>query len=349
MVTMKESVAARRTTPPGPLRVLWVTPKPEFKAAMIFVERQIDSLVRAGVAGQTFYLQSRTAPGVMLRELRRLKAEIRQFQPDIVHAQYGTATAFVCVFATSRPLVVTFRGSDLNPTPEKGRLRCLMGRLMSQIAACRARQVICVSEQLLARLWWAKQKAAIIPSGIDTRIFCPQPRDEARALLGWNVAERIVFFNGTHRPVKRPDLARAAVEIASAQCGPVRLVGLDGTQPPDQIPLMMNAADCLLLTSDYEGSPNVVKEAIACGLPVVSRDVGDVRKRLAGVQPSRVAGDTPQELGRALAEILAQPQRSNGPQFAREFSLDFIAGQIVALYEKAAGCRFAAKADRDVA
>ena len=88
-------------------------------------------------------------------------------------------------------------------------------------------------------------------------------------------------------------------------CGPVRLVELDGKQPPDLMPTMMNAADCLILTSDHEGSPNVVKEAIACGLPVVTRDVGDVRQRLANVRPSTVAGDTAEDLGHALAEILA--------------------------------------------
>ncbi len=333
----KEADESVRTTPCAPLRVLWVSPKPDFAASMIFVERQIESLARSGIAGRTYHLQSRTSPDLMFRELRRLRAEIDEFQPDLVHAQYGTATAFLCVVATWLPLVVTFRGSDLNPDPEKSRLRCFLGRSMSQVSAFRARRVICVSEQLAKRLWWGRRKTTIIPSGIDTRVFCPRPRDEARAALGWNSTERIVFFNGSHRPLKRPDLARAAVAVARGKCGPIRLVELDGAQPPDRVPLMMNAADCLILTSDHEGSPNVVKEAIACGLPVVSRDVGDVRQRLAKVQPSQVVGDTPEELSRALVEILAQRERSNGPEFAREFSLESIAQQIVALYENALG------------
>jgi len=75
----------------------------------------------------------------------------------------------------------------------------------------------------------------------------------------------------------------------------------------------------------------VVKEAIACGLPVVSRDVGDVRQRLTAVRPSQVAGDSPEELGQALAEILGEGLRSNGPEIAREFSSDAIARRIVGL------------------
>ena len=302
---------------------------------MIFVERQIDSLMAAGIDGCTFHLRSRTAPGVMLSEWRRLRAEIREFRPDLVHAQYGTATAFLSALATRLPFVVTYRGSDLNPDPGKGRVRCFISRFMSQVAARRAQRIICVSEQMVNRLWWGRSKVTVVPSGIDNRVFCPGSREAARGKLGWAADERIVLFNGSHRPLKRPDLARAAVEVARGVCGQVRLVELDGAQPPELVPTMMNAADCLILTSDHEGSPNVVKEAIACGLPVVSRDVGDVRQRLAKVMPSKVTGDTPQELGDALAEILRSLARSNGPSIAADFSMDSIAARIIVVYQEA--------------
>jgi teichuronic acid biosynthesis glycosyltransferase TuaC len=337
METTRHSVEAGRTTPGSALRVLWVTPKPDFKAAMIFIERQIDSLLAAGVVGETFHLENRTSPLVMFRELQQLRAEIRKFQPQIVHAQYGTATAFLCLLASRRPLVVSFRGSDLNPNQYKGPLRCFLSRLLSQVAARGARRIICVSAQLIDRLWWGKAKAQVIPSGIDTKMFCPRSRDAARATLAWDPHERIVLFNGSNRSLKRPDLARAAVAAASLRCGPVRLVELDGAQAPEVIPVMMNAADCLILTSDYEGSPNVVKEAIASGLPVVSRDIGDVRQWLARVEPSRLAGDTAEELGKALAEILTDGRRSNGPLVAGDFSSEVVAQNIIAVYEAVVG------------
>src|SRR5205814_1718718 len=135
----------------------------------------------AGVEGHTFHLRSRTEPSVTLREWRRLRAEIRVFRPEVVHAQYGTATAFLTVLATNQPLIVTFRGSDLNPDPDKGFARCLLSRLMSQVTASRAERIICVSEQLLRRLWWGRKKSLIIPSGIDTKLFRPRCRTEARA------------------------------------------------------------------------------------------------------------------------------------------------------------------------
>jgi glycosyltransferase involved in cell wall biosynthesis len=196
-----------------------------------------------------------------------------------------------------------------------------------------------VSDQLVRRLWWGKNKASVIPSGIDTQLFRPGCREAARAKLGWDPQERIVLFNGSTRASKRPDLARAAVAAAGRECGPVRLAELNGEQSPDLVPVMMNAADCLILTSDYEGSPNVVKEAIAAGLPVVTRAVGDVRQRLANVEPSRVTGDTPEELGAALAEILRSPARSNGPSVAAEFAMSTIAQRIIDVYEELLGRR----------
>ena len=234
---------------------------------------------------------------------------------------------------------MSFRGSDLNPNLGKSAIHCFLSRLLSQFAALRADRIICVSQQLVDRLWWGRAKVQVIPSGVDTQTFRPGDRDAARAALGWDLRERTVLFNGSSRPSKRVNLARAAVAAAGRKCGPVRLVELDWNQPPDQVPLLMNAADCLIVTSDYEGLPNVVKEAVASGLPVVSREVGDVRQRLAGVLPSKVTGDSAEELGEALAEILRCPVRTNGPTLAADFSMPAIAEKIVAVYEGVAHCK----------
>jgi teichuronic acid biosynthesis glycosyltransferase TuaC len=96
----------------------------------------------------------------------------------------------------------------------------------------------------------------------------------------------------------------------------------------------MNAADCLLLTSDYEGSPTVIKEALACGLPIVSVDVGDVRDRLKGVSPSRIVGRDPVEIAAALESVLSLGERSNGPSLVSEVSDKKIAWKIRSVYER---------------
>ncbi|HZO90854.1 MAG TPA: glycosyltransferase [Chthonomonadaceae bacterium] len=332
----REAAVRAQDRPAKPLRVLAVIPGEAEGASMIFCKRQAASVESAGAVGRMFFLTSRTSPVVLLREWRRLRAEIREFAPDVVHAHFGSVTAFFCVLATRRPLVVSYRGSDLNPAPSMSQLRWQIGRFLSQLSALRARRIVCVSQEVKRRLWWRQGRATVIPTGVDIGVFYPRPRQEARAELGWGPQEKVVLFNAGRTPeVKRLDLAQAAVEVAQGLCGAIRFVVLDGYVEPKLVPVMMNGADCLVFTSDFEGSPNIVKEAIACNLPVVSVEVGDVRERLAGVHPSRIVPRDPEQIGKALAEILQLGQRSNGFEAAQALSLECLAGRMLEVYRAA--------------
>ena len=105
---------------------------------MPFARRQAESVRDFGINVRLFFLKSRTAPLKVVRELRRLQHEIREFEPDVLHAQFGTMTAFVAAFASRKPLVITFHGSDLNPTPGDSRLKSKLARLLSHVAANRS-------------------------------------------------------------------------------------------------------------------------------------------------------------------------------------------------------------------
>lgn len=330
LTVRSENVALREGR--CPLRVLAVTPLPSARGSMVHVARQVASLEAAGVTCQTFAVASRTSPRIVVGEWHRLRREIRAFQPHIVHAHYGTMTAFLAVLSTALPVIVTYRGSDLNPNRSRGRLREAVGTLLSQISALRAARIICVSTQLKTKLWWRRDRASVIPSGVDMTLFRPRDLKEARHELGWGENERVVLFNAGDPICKRLDLARAAVQFAESLCGTIRFVVLDGNVLPDVIPSMMNAADCLLLTSDWEGSPNVVKEALACNLPVVSVDVGDVRERLERVQPSAIVCRDSREIGKAISDILRQGKRSNGREQGHALSSQVVSQRIVSLY-----------------
>ncbi len=315
------------------LRVLSVIPGEEEGPTMIFAKRQAASLVEAGVVGQTFYLTSRTAPGALLRERRRLSHVVREFQPDLIHAHFGTMTGFFCAYGTRVPLVITYRGSDLNPTPSNPRLRSWCGHALSHLAARRAKGIICVSAELRDRLKWGRNCARVIPTGVDTSCFFPRDRDATRAELGWPTDARIVLFNAGRSPkVKRLDLATAAVEVARKHIGEIRFEVLDGYVRADRIPLMMNAADCLVFTSDWEGAPTVIQEALACNLPIVSVPVGDVPERLEGVTPSRLVARDADALGEALADILTSRPRSNGWTAAQQLSLSALREHVMDVY-----------------
>lgn len=304
---------------------------------MVFARRQMVALEQRGVSVENFFLSSRTSPRALLTEVRHFRKVIRAFDPHIVHAHYGTVTALFCALATTRPLIVSFRGSDLNPTSDIGRIRSLAGRFFSQVSALRACQIICVSRELKDRLWLRSRSASIIFDGVDLSLFRPMAREEARRRLGWSQDSKLVFFNLGGRPAgKRLHLAEGAVAYARRTIPDVDLVPVSKVDP-EKIPLYMNACDCLLLTSDWEGSPTVVKEALACNLPVVSVDVGDVRDLLGDVQPSWIGPADVEAIGKALVEILQGGSRSNGHMRADEMSERRTTNRVLALYQEVVG------------
>lgn len=313
---------------------------------MIFARRQARSLASEGVEVRLFYLGSRTSLRRLVTEFLRFRREVVRLAPSVVHAQFGTVTALFAAFGCGTlPLVITYRGGDLNPPPPsycwQAKIRAACGRLFSQLAALRASKIVCVSRELHARLWWRRVAVAVHPSGVDTEVFRPESRALARRRLGWSDAEPVALFHAGHdHHVKRLDLAKAAVERARRKAPRLRLEILDGSVPPSLVPALMNAADCLLVTSVSEGSPTVVQEALASNLPIVSVAVGDVEERLEGVDHSIVAAPDARVLGLALARLVDPPRRSNGRQKIQGFCARRLARELKEIYRELAGDKF---------
>ena len=312
------------------LRILFVTPA---SAPMPFVRREAQALRAAGHTVEIFGFDNASyLPWRFAAQVLKLRRALRRFGPDVVHAQFGKFNALAAALAAGRvPLVVTFRGTAINRNSRYSPLRSALGVAASQLAALAARAVVCVSREIASKLW--TRNSTILPTGVDTRVFVPSDRAAARRRLGFGERERIVLFNAGRNPaVKDPELAAAAVAQARRAVGEVRFVMLEGDVAPDDIPLYMNAADALLVTSRTEGSPTVVQEAMACNLPVVSVDVGDVRERLAGVSHCAVVSRDPGALGAALAELLRAPRRSDGRAHAEALSVEAIAARLAQIY-----------------
>jgi teichuronic acid biosynthesis glycosyltransferase TuaC len=317
------------------IRVLAVIPGDGQGNSFIFARRQVRLLRQMGIQIPEFYLGLRTSPLHLLRARRKIQKEIAQFKPDVIHAHYGTVTALVCSLVHGVPLVITFRGSDLNPHPSVSRLRGWVSTFLSQVSVLRAKLVICVSNSLRDQLWWGHKKAVVIPSGVNLDLFRPTDQGTARRIVGWSLEEKIVLFCGGREPqAKGLDLARAAVRLAEEWSGPIRFFNLDGNIDPEAVPVHLNAADCLVFTSLREGSPNIIKEALACNLPIVSVAVGDVLERLRGVSYSQVVGRSASEIATALRNVLGEKIRSNGRERVLDCSEENVADKLRKLYER---------------
>ena len=322
----------------GALRILAVIPGSDNPMTFVFARRQMAAVASHGHIVEVFDLRHRRSLRGLLDSLAAYRKHLRAFRPNVVHAHYGTMTGFFSAFGAIglAPVLVTFRGSDLNPVPSDPPWHVFIAHMLSQAAAWKAAWIACVSEELRARLWSNRHRVTLIPTGVDTTKFFPSCRRGARQALEWQDDQPIVLAAG-QAAGKRIEIAEEAVEIARRSIGEIRLFVLHGQVAPDQVPLIMQASDCLIFTSDFEGSPTMVQEAMACNLPVVSVRVGDVVERLRHVVPSFVTSPSPADLATGLVAILRDRRRSNGYEIAlKEVAIGPIMDLLDQAYRKAA-------------
>ena len=326
------------------MRIVTVTniyPTQEDPTLGTFVEQQIKGLKQIGLETEVLLLdRARRGMGVYFTTRRQVRAAIRNFQPDIVHAMYGGVMAdMVTAAIDDRPTVVSFCGDDLLGELLSGPVRKVIskyGIVSSYRAARRSHGVVVKSQNLQAALPpdIPRSKARIIPNGIDLDRFKPLDRNSCRNLLGWrNDRLNVVFPTNSGDPRKRPELARAALKAAERLGFKAEMHHLRGV-PHDRVPIWLNASDVVLLTSLHEGSPNVIKEALACNVPVVSVDVGDVRERIEGIAGCYLAAPDPADLASKLALIHAGPRRVAGRIKVQHLSLEHVALLLKEFYEE---------------
>jgi glycosyltransferase involved in cell wall biosynthesis len=243
---------------------------------------------------------------------------------DIVHVNSGVV-APLGVLQPDRPLVMTFWGDDVLGY----RLAGLQPK-MTKFCATQSDYVIVRSQEMRDAL---PCDASIIPSGVDLSKFEPMDQTEAREAVGWEPTGRHVIFpyHRGHTKKRYPVAKRTVEKVNEALDEPVRLQEVYDADH-DEMSLYYNAADVLLLPSLREGSPNTVKEAMACNLPVVSTDVGDTRTRLGPVKNSYVCS-TDSELVDAVVSVLETGDRSDGREYVRDVSLERMADQILSIYD----------------
>jgi glycosyltransferase involved in cell wall biosynthesis len=257
------------------VRVLVVTslfPTPEHPERGRFVADQVESLRRIdGVEVEVFQFEPGGASFVSAaRELRRKHGRDRF---DVVHAHHGLGGWTARALGSGAPLVVTFHGTDLEHK--------VVGR-MSQALARAATLPATVSANLARRRLpraGRTQRVAVLPVGIDLDRFRPIERAEARAALGLDADGRYLLFpSDPARPEKRHDRAAAVARETGAE-----LLAY-GHVDPERVPLYINAASAVLVTSEREGFGLAALEALACDVPVLATDVGIAPLALSGIE-----------------------------------------------------------------
>jgi glycosyltransferase involved in cell wall biosynthesis len=274
-----------------------------------FVHSDIEALRRAGLDVDVHVVRGYAGKRHYVRgALKVLALNPRRGGYDVVHAYYGLM-GVIGRLQIRAPLVISFMGSDiqgdrdfLGTIPRWSAIQAKAYAAAASFADATITRTVRM-EQLLPKRCRARNH--VMPAGVDLERFTSVSREKARNMLGWSEDEPTVIFAGDpERSVKNFPLARAAYERLRERVPEARL-RIASKLPFVDIPVWMAAADVLILTSQSEGSPNVVKEAMAAELPVVATPVGDVAERLRGVPGCYVCPSDAEALAAALAAAIA--------------------------------------------
>jgi glycosyltransferase involved in cell wall biosynthesis len=324
------------------VRLLVVTnmyPTPKLPGSGTFVAAQVESLRAAGLDVHVLHLARAELGRSVYRGLgEKVRTLVADFDPAVTHVMYGGVMADGVTRALpADPVVVSFCGSDLLGERAPGvleRLSIRHGVRASRRAAERAAGIVVKSQNLLEALppGVPRARAWIVPNGIDLARFRPLDPVACRHELGWDPDRRHVLFPAQpSRPEKRYSLAVAGVQRLEEGGTPVELHALEGVEH-GHVPVWLNAAHVVVLTSEYEGSPNAVKEALACDVAVVSVDVGDVRERLDGIAGCFLADPTPEDIAEKIRQALAHPVRVRGRKSVSNLALEAVAARLREIY-----------------
>ena len=291
------------------------------------LKSQGDSLASDGAEIDYFLIKGKGLKGY-LRQMKPLKRYVKKNHFDVIHAHYSMS-AFAVSLANVRPVVVSLMGSDVKAT----RLYKVLIRFFACFFHWKA--IIVKSRDMYDDL--QIKRALIVPNGVNLDLFRPMDKTTCRQSLGWDVGKKHVLFPANPSRLEKDfALAQQSVGLLDKNME----IHVFEQVEHQKTPLYFNAADVVLLTSKWEGSPNVVKEALACCAPIVTTKVGDVKERTQGVDGCFVAQTrNPEELAGLLKKALTFEGKTKGREKIIMDGLDNrqVAKNLLSLYESIIG------------
>ena len=287
--------------------------------------------------------------GNYVTAVRELKKKIREFKPDIVHAHYGLS-AITAELQGLIPVVTTFHNGETHSW--------WVNMLTSLMSLC-AKHVIYVAPHIRDLVYFKAKNYSIIPCGVSLENCFLMDKAEARRKLGWSDDKKYIMFGGAFSNTRKNyALLKEAVDILNHQFETINhksafieCIEMRELSRYDCI-LRMNAADLFALPTKNEGSPQALKEAMACNCPIVATDVADI-KYLLGDMPGHYVlsnkkgngawwkGDehSAEELATLLKQALAFERRTEGRKRIEElgYTNELVAKKIIKIYEDIIG------------
>lgn len=296
-------------------------PNFNFEIHQAFIYDQVESIKRLdkSITFEYFFISKGGFSGYF-NAWKLLLAEQKRNPCDVIHAHGGLA-AFISVMQFKEPVISTFHGSDIN-LPKS--------RVISGIAASLSRASIFVSKGLKKKALF-KGNATVIPCGVDLAMFKPMDKIPCRKTLGLDENKKYILFSSSFdNTVKNFGLLKQALELWGSDAPEV--LELKGVRR-EMVPVYMNAADVCVLCSFTEGSPQFIKESMACNKPIVATNVGDIVELFGDSANCKITTFEAYDLLEKLKSLIKESE-SNGRSRMEQYELSKIASKTIIQYNK---------------
>lgn len=301
------------------MKVLFICSGNSFEGISPIIKNQGDSIARLGSEVHYFSIRGKGLFSY-LKSSRELHRYIKSNHFDLFHAHYSLS-AFTASIAGCSPLVISLMGSDTHSG-------FIMRQMIKVFSSLKWDAVIVKSSNM--KNGKGIIKALVIPNGVNLDLF----RSQQIVRMG-SRKKTILFAADPKRYSKNFELAEKAVLLLNRTDVELRVVY---SRPQSEIIDEISNAHVLLLTSRWEGSPNIVKEAMACNCPVVATDVGDINWLFGNEPGCFIASSEPENVSEKLKSAIMfaeENNRTNGRQRIIELKLDSetIAERIINVYK----------------
>lgn len=250
-----------------------------------------------------------------------LRKFLRKNRFDLIHAFY-VFSSIIAVSQNKMPVVVSFLGGDINNK---------LQRLISMLVFTKARKLIFMSKQMMS-LAGNPVNGVVLPFGVDLGRFYPINKSIALGTLGWDERDRYILFASKFGyRAKNVQLAFNAVNFLNDKN--IKLVEFSNIRNED-LNYYYNACDLLLMTSLSEGSPQVIKEAMACNCPIVSTDVGDVKEIIGNTEGCYITSYDPEDVAHKINQAILFNKRTNGRESIKHLDSNKLAEKMISIYRK---------------
>jgi teichuronic acid biosynthesis glycosyltransferase TuaC len=296
-------------------------PNFDFKIHQAFIHEQAESVRKNfSIEYDTFFIQGKGIGGY-INSLPRLHKQIKSGNYDLVHAHFGLS-GLLAVLQRKIPVVITFHNGEILKSS---------GNILSSIAALFSKHNIYVASHIRERLYYKPNSYDIIPCGIDLESSVIIDKKTAKMQMGLDDCKHILFGSSFNNPRKNFQLLQLALK-SDSELNKMAILELKGFNRM-QVTMLLNACDLLVLPSQAEGSPQIIKEAMACNCPIVATDVGDICEVVGNTEGCYITSFDPKDVAEKIKLALAFGKRTNGWEKIGHLDNKIIAGKIMEVYK----------------